>query len=460
MSVKLKEEEGIPVVLEPFSKAVKKIDEKQTLAEITHSLVKITDLNNNLLISNERRKKELQKIASELKLSAKKVGTPEFQRDIELLSEHLKESNPLLKSFVSGNLESIQLFLRRRGYFFEAFPIESKDGYVKFAYAHGEENEKLREVANEAGVKVTKRVFNIYGTNSPSSYFAIIPHLLRKDEHELYILIHQNEIDEVKGRMNHVKEVSEGGAINREKLFTGHFFTDGYDVLPKQIYTKLDSQLLKDGLKNLFASNKEYDEAKVIKFANKIRETTGHDDRMLEVKLLTLRMLFQASQKYNFASQESINLFRDAFTQMHKVHEERHSKNNAWKIKLSASDDEKLAYLEMMQGSKLKQDGIPFLALSINLMGFANSMEEKTPKVVHPSIQESQHYIECHKKAGYEIVLEMAKQAAEIYGIKGYPEKYLTDGDKKTILALGRLDETEIKKLAIQLESSFLQTKF
>jgi len=454
MSLKTKEE--IPI--EPFSKVVRRVDEKQTLAEITHQLVRIADLNNSTLLPKEQREKELQQIANELKLSAKKIGTPEFQRDIELLSHHLKESNPLLKSFVTGNLESIQLFLRRRGYFFEAFPAESKDGYVKFLYAHGEEDEKLREVTNEAGVKVTKRVFNIYGTNFPSSYFAIIPHLLRKDEHELYMLIHQQEIDDVMKKMNYVKEASQGGRINYE-LFKGHFFTDGYDVLPKQIYDKLNPQLLKEGLKNLFASNDEYDEGKVIEFANKIRETTGHDDKLLEVKLLTLRMLFQASKKYD-SSEELADLFKKAFTEMHKAHEERHSKNKAWGIKLSASDDEKLAYLEMMQGSKLEQNGIPFLALSINLMNFANSMDEKTPKVIRPSIQEPQHYLECHKKAGYEVVVEMAKQSAEIHGIKGHPEKYLTDGDKKAILSLGRLDETEIKKLAIQLESSFLQTKF
>lgn len=457
MPVKTKEEE--PIALEPFPKVARRIDEKQTLAEITHSLVRITELNNNLLIQKDERGKELQRLAEELKSAAKKVGTPEFQRDIDILSQHLKEDNPLLKPFVTGNLESIQLFLRRRGYFFEAFPVESKDGYVKFAYAHGEENEKLREVANEAGVKVTKRVFNIYGTTFPSSYFSIIPHLLRKDEHELYMLIHQQELDDVRERMLHIKKVCEGEKPDHNKLFSGHFFTDGYDILPKQILQKLDSKLVAGGLKNLFATNEEYSERKLMEFADRIRETTGHDDKMLEVKLLTLRMLFQASERYDLTSQRSLDSFRNAFTEMHKAHEERHSKNKAWGIKLSPSDDEKLAYLEMIHRNQLGRDGIPFLALSINLMGYANSMAESAKSSFPTPMDEALRFIESHKRAGYEITVEMARQAAEMHGIKGYPEKYLSDRDKQAVLSLGRLDETEIKRIAISLESSLLQNK-
>lgn len=446
-------------VVEPFSKVAKRVDEKQTFADIALSLVRITDLNNDLGKLKEVRDKELQNIAKQLREAAKKVGTPEFQRDIDIFTEHLKENNPLLKSFVSGNLESIQNFLRKNGYFFEAFPLESnKDGYVKFAYAHGEENDKLREVTNEAGVRVTKRVYDIYGTTFPSSYLAIIPHLIRKDEHEVVSLIHQQELDVLKDKLTHVKKVSEGGKPDYEKLFSGHFFTDGRDVLPKEVYKKLDSKLVEEGLKNLFASNENYSEQKVIDFANKIRETTGHDDKFLEVKLLTLRMLFKASQTYDFNSQESVDSFKNAFTEMHKVHEGRHSKNKAWGIEISAADDERTAYLDMINSNQHKLTGIPFLTLSMNLTGYASAMEEKPQRqtYAHPSIAESKNFIECHQKAGWDITVDMARQAAEMCGIKGYPEKYLTDGDKQSILSLGRLDEGEIKGIALSLESSLL----
>jgi len=424
----------------PLAEFAKKVAERQTFADIASYLVKITDLNNNPTKPMGLRDKELQKIAENLHKSSEKVGTPEFKRDIELLIGDLGGKNPLLKSFTRGNLNSIENFLKKNsGYFFEAFPSEStKEGHVKFVFAHGEE--KSSEVKNEAGTKVTVRHFEIYGTNFPSSALFIIPHLVTKPEHEILVLMHQQEIDDVYRKLNHVKKVSTGERPDCEKLFSGHFFTDGYDILPKQIRMKLDGGIVNEGLRNLFASDKEYREEEVKEFANKIRESTGYDDKFLEVRLLTLRMLFKASQKYNFDSQDSKNSFTDAVREMHKVHEERHSKNLAHGIRTNTSTDEKIAYLAMINSSALKETGIPYLALSMVLANDVKAMEEKLktmPTAADPSANKLSEFIESHAKAGWEIVKEMEKQIGSTLGI-------------------GKLNETDIKRMAMEMEKSLL----
>jgi len=440
--------------------SLKDVARKQTFAEIAHYLVEITKLNNDFSMAKEERVKELQKIAEKLCKAAEDVGTQEFKTDIKTFVGYMKENNPLLLSLTSKNLEKIETFIMKNGYFFEAFPIESVGENVRFAFATGEEKSCTEKTEGDA--KVTTRVFNIYGTNSPSSFLLIIPHFIKKDEHEIVVLNHQGEVDKVIDKLEHIKDVSMGAKPDYAKLFTGHYFTAGYDILPEEVYNKLDKNgvNVKEGLRNLFASDNEsrddcYKEQRVIDFANEIRKETGHDDRFLEVKLLTLRMLFKASQQYDFSSEDSKKSFMEAMSEIHRVHEERHSKNRAWKMKIASPDNEKTAYLAEIHGNKPQQhNGMPFLVLCIPLIGYTSTKEEEPGKQVyaHPSVSESRSFIESHDLAGYDIIVDMAKELGRRRHIQVYPEKYLTDGDKGSILALGRLYEFEIRKDAILLD--------